>query len=507
MRQISISDLPTGVTLLHPLYHGGGQLLHSKGDVLTPENFDLMRKAGIQSVYELGPEDWLEGFLFQCRSEAVPVKDLEVGSTLTHPLSNDKGVLLLERGVKVTEGIKRGLMSRGYENLYRERTPEERRLHEADAYLSMVRRELVKPFKLEDLRFTERDLIQSEADISLATIERQLQDLDLNVKPSGAPLHKELRRADKTRTRSEKELARAFSVYQACLGQVEKMMHMLKENQSFSGTRVGDMCREIIGLLIDDKELLLNFTNLAWQRAYLPSHSTNTAILAMNIATALGYSAPQVLEIGYGALLHDIGMLWVPEEIVNKKGRLTPYERIEVSKHPYHAVTMLRRIRGLPTGVPLIVFQVHERLDGGGYPRRNSEEKIHRFSKMITVADIYEALTKPRPFRAAYKPYDAMRLTLQMVYRKEIDADSVRAFLQYVSLYPIGSFVRLSDERVGKVIGANEEDYTRPLVRVMWQGDQPLPAHQVVDLYRDQTVHIVEALRNADTSEALFEGF
>lgn len=493
--------------LMYPVYHESGMLLHSKGDILTPDHVGLMKKAGIQFVAELGPEDWLEDFLFQCRAAAIPVKDLEVGSTLAYPLSNDKGVLLIEKGVKITEGMKKGLVNRSYVNLYRERTAEERRQQEPEAYLSMIRREMPQPFKVESLKFRDADLLKDDVDLSLETIEKQLQELDLDVRPVGRPLHKELSRKDRARRRTESEIARSFGVYKNCLSHTEKMMRMLKENETFSGSRVGDLCREVIGLLLDDKELLLNFTNLRWQGTYLPSHSINVSILAMNIATALGYNPTQVLEVGYGALLHDVGMLWVPEEIINKKGKLTPYERIEVNKHPYNAVTILRRIRGMPASVPLIVFQVHERLDGGGYTRRYSEEKIHRFAKIISVADVYEALTKPRAYRAAYKPHDAMRLTLQMVYRKEVDADSVRAFLQYISLYPIGSYVRLSDDRVGRVIGANEEDYTRPVLRVMWKGDQPLAESAVVNLMEEKNVRIVEALRSADTAEALFEGF
>lgn len=493
--------------LMYPVYHSSGILLHSKGDILTAENIDLMKRAGMESVAELGPEDWLENFLFKCRSAVVPVADLEIGSMLAYPLSNDKGVLLIEKGVKITEGMKKGLLKRDYRELFRERTPEEKRQHEADAYLSMVRREVVRPFNIEEVRISDRAMISDEGSISMESIERQILEQELDVRPEGTGLRVELKERDKHRRRTQMEIQRSFAVYKECLGQTDKMMRMLRENQSFSGPRVGEMCRDIIKLLVDDKDLLLNFTHLGWQGTYLPSHCVNVSVLAMNIATALGYNPTQVLEIGYGALLHDIGMLWVPEEIVNKKGKLTPYERIEVNKHPYHAVTILRRIKGMPMSVPLVVFQVHERLDGGGYTRRYSEEKIHRFSKIISVADVYEALTKPRAYRAAYKPYDAMRLTLQMVYRKEIDADSVRAFLQYVSLYPIGSYIRLSDERVGKVIGSNEEDYTRPIVRLMWKGDQPLPQDQVVNLKDDKSVRIVEALRNADTAEALFEGF
>lgn len=507
MRELRVDELPTGVALRASLFHSGGSVLHSKGEVLTGPHIEAMTKAGIEKVFELGPDDWLEDFLFRCRCEAVKIADMVAGAAVGFPLSNEKGVLLLERGVRITEGMKKNLVGRGYVNLYRERTSEERNESQAERYLASVRRELLTPFKIEKLDLEGTELIEEEGVLTLAMIEKQLQEVKLDVQPTGEPLHRELRRRKHEIPRPMEEMAASLKTYQDCIDQTVKMMRLLKENQSFSGKEIGEMCRKIIGLLVHDKELLLNFVNLAWPGPYLPCHGVNVCVLATNIGTAMGYNPTQVLELAYAALLHDVGMLWVPAEILSKKGKLTSYERIEVNKHPYHAVEILRRIRGMPVSVPLIVFQTYERLDGGGYPRRLSEDKIHRFSKMIGVADVYDALTKPRPYRPAYRPYEAMRLTLQMVYRKEVDSDSVRAFLQYISLFPIGSYIKLSDGRVGKVISSNETDYTRPVVRLLWRGDQPLPEPVVVDLYKEKDLQIMETLRNADTAEALLEGF
>ena len=125
---------------------------------------------------------------------------------------------------------------------------------------------------------------------------------------------------------------------------------------------------------------------------------------------------------------------------------------------------VLRRFREVPLALAAIAVEEHERLDGSGYPRGTSE--VGEFSQIVAVADVYDALCSPRPHRPAITAHRAVREIIAFGNRKKLDAQTIRALLKSISLFPVGSFVRLSDGTFGRVIGAGQ-DPARPLVAVL----------------------------------------
>jgi len=200
---------------------------------------------------------------------------------------------------------------------------------------------------------------------------------------------------------------------------------------------------------------------------YLYHHSVNVAVLSISLGAQLGLTRDSMTMLGLGALLHDVGMLQVPDSIRLAPRPLTPDEWVIVRRHPNYTRDYVDRISGLPRGARLVCCQVHERCDRRGYPAGLSGMTIHPHAKIAAVADTYVAMTRRRPYRDALAPYDAARVILEDCSAGRFDTRAVRALLDSLSLYPIGSTVRLDDGTPARVVRANPGLHTRPIVETL----------------------------------------
>ncbi|MEE9295759.1 MAG: HD domain-containing phosphohydrolase [Phycisphaerae bacterium] len=245
-----------------------------------------------------------------------------------------------------------------------------------------------------------------------------------------------------------------------------------------------------------DKDLLLLVVSMQQpQREYLFDHCVNVSLLSMSMAAQLGWDAEQVMEVGYGALMQDVGMLRVPEDIRMAPRPLTPDERREMERHPYYTLEALERIKGAPQTARFIAYQSHERGDRTGYPKRRSDMFLHPFAKVVAIADAFAAMTRPRPHRKAISPYEAVKTILYHGSRNKYNPTLVRAFLDSVSLFPIGSYVELNDGAKAQVIRANPGVHTRPLVDVLDSADHA--TGQLIDLSSQPELKVQRALEDA----------
>ncbi|MFW6162209.1 MAG: HD domain-containing phosphohydrolase [Planctomycetota bacterium] len=239
------------------------------------------------------------------------------------------------------------------------------------------------------------------------------------------------------------------------------------------------------------------------QRECLSRHAVHTARLAMYVAQAHGYEPSTVEVVGLCALLHDLGMEGVPPELFAKAGPLT---RDEVGVLQGHAVQGFERLRAdrrldglLRSVVARVVRQHHERVDASGYPDGVSEPHIHEFARLVALAEAYETMVTPRPYRAPCLPHEAMETLLLEAYGKagrapRFDRRLAATFLRALSLYPIGSGVRLDTGETGQVVGANPNAPERPFVRLLWSPDgEPLERPRVVNL-REAPVAVAAAV-------------
>jgi HD-GYP domain-containing protein (c-di-GMP phosphodiesterase class II) len=312
--------------------------------------------------------------------------------------------------------------------------------------------------------------------------------------------------------RSEKYKLDVAGAYQWALRQVHSILHSLVSGNRLEGGELVTIVKRFVDIFVSDRNILLNISATKPRGDnFLYHHSLNVCLLSVNIAAAYGYSEKQVIEIGVGALLHDLGMLLLPREIYLKKSRLTQEEWYEIQKHPVLGLHLLEKIRRLPESVSCVAYQTHERENRTGYPKQRGGNLIHRFAKIVQVADIYESLSSPRPYRKQFLPYESMERLIKMTRSGLISGEYVKAFLKYASLFPVGSLVELSDKQVAKVTRANGESYAKPVVCVIADPDgRILPKTAMVELNLADRIdlYIVKALSTEYIRDvSLMDGF
>jgi HD-GYP domain len=353
------------------------------------------------------------------------------------------------------------------------------------------------PPELKGLKPGEEGALQLTKSAKAQELDKLLLDGFAPDRPAGMAL-KQMAKQMAVSERTPEYMGEVTSFYCEAISSVKIILNSLAKGIEIDGTVIRTIVDRFIKTYLTDKSILINITNTkAWDGEYLYHHTLNVCLLAINIAAAANYSRKQILEIGTGALLHDVGMLLVPEEIRFKKGRLTRDEWYEVQKHAILGLHILEKVAKIPETSKFVAYQTHERENGKGYPKQRSGRFIHRYAKIVQVADIYESLCSPREYRVPYIPYRAMELLIKMSRQNLISSEFVKAFLTYASLFPIGSIVELSDRRIAKVIQGNELHYTKPIVSVIVdEKDTLLENGQVyqVDLSKDTSVQISTAL-------------
>jgi hypothetical protein len=238
--------------------------------------------------------------------------------------------------------------------------------------------------------------------------------------------------------------------------------------------------------------------------ADLGDRCLKTSLLGMAIAAEMGLDEESVQRIGIAGLVHDWGMARIPASIRNADHKLSRDEFFEIVKHPAYTVQLLEKCPSVPAQVALICYQVHERPNGKEYPRNRTGDLIHLGARILSVADTYRALVSPCPFRPPLKPYAAMECLVRQASAGDVDAQAVRALLRLLSLFPVGSYVVLSNGHVARVLRRNLHDFTRPLVRVIQDGDGEAVASDqeaaIIDLSQSELT-VRQALPTPGTDE------
>jgi HD-GYP domain-containing protein (c-di-GMP phosphodiesterase class II) len=200
-----------------------------------------------------------------------------------------------------------------------------------------------------------------------------------------------------------------------------------------------------------------------WEMA---KSSVNAAILSALTAVELKLPNHKVMQVIIGALLHDVGMLRLPKEIVEKRGGLSAPELQRIQAHPLYTYKIVSKELLYPDEVGIIVFQHHERWDGQGYPRRISGTTIDMGARIVSVADAFEAMVSQKPYRNSMIGYQAMKNLLSDNSRR-FDPDVLKAFIQTMGIYPIGSIILLNNGALARVVDVKGTVPLRPKIRIL----------------------------------------
>ncbi|WP_348765760.1 HD-GYP domain-containing protein [uncultured Salinisphaera sp.] len=215
---------------------------------------------------------------------------------------------------------------------------------------------------------------------------------------------------------------------------------------------------EVVGQMMDSvarhPDALLWFSNLKSRDEYTAIHSLNVCMQAVSLATFVGNDERAIKEMGIGALLHDVGKIKIPLAILNKPGKLTPSEYEQIKRHPQYGVEMLRDASGLTAASLEIVRDHHERLNGRGYPAGLRGSEISYYTQLVSIADVYDAMTTDRVYQKGLSPAKALELMLG--FNEELNPELLRQFVDYHGDYPVGALVELNTGEVGFVTPSPE---------------------------------------------------
>ncbi|GAA4713129.1 HD-GYP domain-containing protein [Brevibacillus fulvus] len=255
--------------------------------------------------------------------------------------------------------------------------------------------------------------------------------------------------------------------------------------------------RQVISAIIDELKQNRSAMNLLGSISgydhYVFTHSFNVALYSVSLGMKAGLNDKELSEIGLGGILHDVGKMLIPQEILNKPGKLTKEEFEVVKKHTEYGFEILRKQDEISLLAAHCAYQHHERCDGSGYPRQLKREQIHRYALIMGICDVFDALTTQRVYRKSMPPHTAMEFLYAGVERLFVE-ELVLQFRETVALYPVGMNVTLNTGEAGIVVEYKQSAPTRPTVRILNDPAGKALSHPYdIDLAKQLNLVIVES--------------
>jgi HD-GYP domain-containing protein (c-di-GMP phosphodiesterase class II) len=255
-----------------------------------------------------------------------------------------------------------------------------------------------------------------------------------------------------------------FQFYSSTVEKLNDMMDKISRMESITKEELNTLSSDIV-LRVKEKQfesvrliLCNNSSSLEFAKSCF-----NSAIMALNIGISLGLDDETLIELADGAMLHDVGMLRVPEEIKYKDGQLEKEELQTMRSHPLFSYQIITGDLGLSDSIAQIALQHHERWDGEGYPQGLKSEDINYLARITSIADAYEAMISERPYLNSMVGYEAMKNILSDNSRR-FDPNILKIFIRSMGIYPLGSLVMMSDSSIARVVGVNKEAPLRPAI-------------------------------------------
>lgn len=218
----------------------------------------------------------------------------------------------------------------------------------------------------------------------------------------------------------------------------------------------------------------VNLLDIKTHDNYTYLHSIDTAILSGFLGKGLGLCKDELIKLGMASMLHDIGKTKILSSILNKKEALTEEECIEIKKHPEYGEDILKTQYSIPSDVIIAIKQHHERVDGKGYPLGLKDNAISKIAKIVSVCDVYDAVSSDRSYREKFSPSDAYELILAGSGNM-FDEEVVNKFKCTFSVFPLGTCIKLSNGVEGYVIKQNKNFPDRPVIRVLYDSKTKKP--------------------------------
>lgn len=293
----------------------------------------------------------------------------------------------------------------------------------------------------------------------------------------------------------EEEVGQARAVHLAAKAIVRDAMEDVRMGREVNTDAVMEIAGEMVDSLARNRMALTSLTRLHSFDEYTFFHCVNVGVLTTAVGWCQGIVGDELIRLGAGALLHDIGKVTIPLEILNKPGKLTKDEYDVIKRHPEAGAEILHKTPGISEDTIIPCLEHQERGDGTGYPYRKTLAAMSRSGLITQVVDVYDALTTDRVYHKARTPYETLRYLYQLGQSGQLDLTVAQQLIRSTGIYPVGSVVEFDTGERGVVCAVEPRELLRPRVLLVSDGKETLsPPWPVVDL-SDQSAGPPRAIR------------
>jgi putative nucleotidyltransferase with HDIG domain len=263
------------------------------------------------------------------------------------------------------------------------------------------------------------------------------------------------------------ELARAKQLIGEAKITTQKFMRNVRLGKRMEINHVESTVDKMTDSILRNKDALVSLLRIKEVDEYTYVHSISVSALCISFAQGLGLDSTKIKQIGIGGLVHDIGKMKAPLEILNKPGPLSEKEFEIMKRHVKDGVSTLQQYPNLDQDCTCVTSHHHERLDGTGYPDGLKGDEISEFGQIAAIVDIYDALSSERCYKHAMPPTEALKKLLEWS-QSYLNRELVEKFIAHLGIYPIGTLVRLENSLLAVVVDHGEKNLLHPVVRAVY---------------------------------------
>jgi putative nucleotidyltransferase with HDIG domain len=315
-------------------------------------------------------------------------------------------------------------------------------------------------------------------------VKKQLENRDIGAFDIGKL---EFFRDEEIYVDSEDQKNFSKEVYFKSIDLVKEVVENIHQQKALNIRKAKRLMQNAVNAILQDESTLLGLANIKNYDEYTFNHSVNVAIYAIALGQRIGIPKRHLSHLGMAGLFHDIGKTRIPKEILNKTGKLSPEEWAMMRSHPIMGTEIIMRMKewgGLSTRMIDAAFEHHLKYDLTGYPRLTRKRKITLFGRIVTLADFYDALVRPRVYNRF--PYVSEKILGIMLDRsgKDFDPSLVKVFINMIGIFPLGTLVLLNTNEMGIVTQIQEDTelIDRPKVCLLYYSDGEYRKGRLVDL-------------------------
>ena len=279
----------------------------------------------------------------------------------------------------------------------------------------------------------------------------------------------------------EEEFESAVDAYRSSSNLIMEFMDDVRLGKSINTNAAKQVVSKCVDSILHSPDALMWMTQLKNKDSYTSQHSMNVCILSIALGRQIKLSIEELNQVGLCGMMHDMGKMKIPLDILNKPDRLDDKEYKVMQSHTTHGWKLLMSSRNMYEGAIDVAYSHHERLTKGGYPRGLSEESLTPYTRMVAITDMYDAITSDRVYKRGENHLDAINL-LTKASGHHLDPGLVIKFIECLGIYPLGSIVEMSSGEIAIVIEVNPEKKIKPKIIILRDEDGKDVPERIVDL-------------------------